>query len=325
MRPPISSADLLRAFDELKPSSDEEKSAIAEALGLEWKPAAVPHERIPPKDEGATEVKTQQATTRIVPAPPPQKSVLMTHPAAKDVGFTISGPVKQSSGSLLWAKPSREFEPAPAPVPPVELEVPPLFVPRWTRGIMSTALAVRSATGQVDIREVVSEIARGRLLRTLPRLIAPAMAQRVEVLVDVGASMLPFAADQRSVIEAVRTVAGIDNVSFLKFMGSPLRGAGADDMLEWPDYYSFPPSKTHVLLLSDLGIGRPPMSGAAASVDEWRRFGWELRRRRIACTGFVPYPAKRWPAALTQQFRLVEWDRATTAGSVRFSRRPNSA
>jgi hypothetical protein len=275
---------------------------------------------VPPPEGGEERPKK---TPPAVPALPQKKSIPLTQPSAKDLGFKISGPVKQGAGSLLWAKPkSEKFESAPAPSR--QLEVQPLFVPRWTRGIISTALAVRTPTGQVDVREVVNEIARGRLLRTLPRLSAPAIAQRVEILVDVGQAMLPFAADQQNVIEAVRTVAGFDSVTVIKFTGSPMRGAGTDEMLEWPDYYSFPSSKTHLLLLSDLGIGRLPMSGASAGVDEWQRFGWELRRRQIACTAFVPYPVKRWPAALMHQFRLVEWDRSTTAGTVRFSRRPRN-
>jgi hypothetical protein len=324
MRPPISTADLLRAFEVLQPSNGEEKSAIAQVLGLEWKPAAALVQRVPQAEGTERQEKSASEKARIVPVSPPQKSVPVTQPSGKDLGFKVSGPMKHDAGSPLWVKPkpSGQFESAPAP--PAQLEVPPLFVPRWTRGIMSTALAVRTPTGQMDIREVVNEIARGRLLRMLPRLSAPAIAQSVEILVDVGHSMLPFAADQQSVVESVRTVAGFDRVSVLKFTGSPLRGAGTDEMLEWPDYYSFPSSKTHVLLLSDLGIGRPPMSDNSASVEEWRQFSWELRRRQVACTVFIPYPGKRWPTALMYQFRLVEWDRSTTAGNVRFSRRPKN-
>jgi hypothetical protein len=119
----------------------------------------------------------------------------------------------------------------------------------------------------------------------------------------------------------VLSVGGSDNVNVLKFRGTPLRGAGSDDMEEWPDSYEFPTTNTHVLLLSDLGIGRPPLSTLTAPVEEWARFGSELRKRRIACTAFVPYPSKRWPRALASQFRVVEWDRATTTGAVRFSRK----
>ncbi|HEY6392040.1 MAG TPA: hypothetical protein VIX89_12225 [Bryobacteraceae bacterium] len=322
MRPPISSADLLCAFRDLKPATHEQKIAIANVLGLDWKPPLTPLAAPPLKDE----VRVPDTAPKSAPIPsrpvPPRESAPVVHAGSGVAGFTISGPKKQDTGSTLWATAPADFEsPAAAAIP---VDVAPLFVPRWTRGIVSTALATRSPAGPPDIRKVVSEIALGRLLRSLPRLYVAAMALRVEVLVDVGDSMLPFAEDQRSVIADVRTVAGFDNVAVLKFTGSPLRAAGTDEMDVWPDYV-FPSSRTHVLLLTDVGIGRPPLTDTHAGVEEWRSFSWELRRRGIACTAFVPYPAKRWPPALARQFRMVEWDRATTAGNVRFARRPERA
>jgi hypothetical protein len=315
MNPPISSADLLRAFTELEPSSDEQKGAIARALGLEWKmtKAAIP---LPPEPEMARPDPMAQVEIGI-----PRRvddSIVTVPTVTAVVNFTVSGPTKKTTASALWATPPGEFEGTPARTTPVE--VPPLFLPRWTRAILSTALAVRSRTGTPDIREVVSEVARGHLLRKLPQLYADTMAQQVQVLVDVGDSMLPFAADQRSAIKTIRAVAGFDRVTVLKFTGSPLRGAGTDDEGDWNEFI-FPSSKTQILMLTDLGIGRSPLTETLASVNEWRRFGRELRRRRIACTVFLPYPAKRWPSALAGQFRLVAWDRSTTASSVKFSRR----
>ncbi len=318
MRPPISTADLLRAFEALQPSNDVEKSAIAQVLGLEWRPVAVLDTPAPPPDTPSKKDIPGAMISQVVTPQPSKKTIPIAKPTGKASGFKISGPTKRTGGSPLWSTPksSGAFESISSLV---QLAVLPLFVPRWTRSIMSTALAVRIPVGPVDISAVVDDIARGRLLRMLPQLNAMAMASQVEILVDVGHSMLPFAADQQHVIKAVRTVVGFDCVRVLKFTGSPLRGTGTDDMLEWPEYYSFPLSPTHILLLSDLGIGRSPVSGTSASVDEWRRFGRELRRRQIACTAFVPYPTNRWPLALRHQFRMVEWDRTTTAGHVRFS------
>jgi hypothetical protein len=318
MQPLISLADLLKAFAELEPSTHEQKTAIARVLGLEWKPPAQSVLTVPERKEQTPRQRTQTGAASIIAPRPPQPSLAVAPSAGEDVSFTIAGPSKQDAPSQLWAKPSSDFEALRTAV--VAPSVAPLFTPRWTRGIMSTALAVRSPIGQPDIRQIVYQIARGKLLRALPRLDAAAMAQRVEVLIDVGESMLPFAEDQRGVVQSVLSVAGFDNVRVMKFGGTPLRGAGTDDMDEWPESYAFPSPNTHVLLLSDLGIGRPLVSGAGASADEWLRFASELRRRGIACTAFVPYPSKRWPQALAAQLRLVEWDRATTAGTVRFSR-----
>jgi hypothetical protein len=302
MEPAISIADLLRAFRAIKPSNNQERLAIAQLLGLDWRPPGMSVKAPLPKHEAPAPDPGKPPDPVRVPAAPAHYSAPVPPTTGKTAIFSISGPEKRGTDTPLWPTSSGPFEPpAPKAVP---LEVAPLFVPRWTRGILSTALAVRGPVGAVDLREVVAEIARGRLLRKLPRLQAAAMALRVAVLVDVGDSMLPFAEDQRSMIKAVRTLAGFDNVSVLKFTGTPLRGAGTDEMEEWPEY-SFPSSGTHVLLLSDLGIGRPPVTGTLAGVEEWRRFSWELRRRGVASTAFVPYPARHWPPALTRRFRFV--------------------
>jgi hypothetical protein len=319
MNPPISSADLLRAFTELEPSNEDAKRGIARALGLEWKvvKAATPAPSQPqvlPSDPLAP-VKIE------MPMPHVEDSIVSVPTVSAVMNFTVSGPTKKKAASILWATPPGEFEGMQASSAPAE--VAPLFLPRWTRAILSTSLAVRSRTGSPDVREVVSQIARGHLLRKLPQLYTDTMAQQVQVLVDVGDSMLPFAADQRTAIKAVKAVAGSDRVTVLKFTGSPLRGAGTDDEEVWNEFV-FPSSKAQILMLTDLGIGRSPLTETLASVNEWRRFGRELRRRGITCTVFLPYPAKRWPSALAGQFRLVAWDRATTASSVKFSRRSNN-
>jgi hypothetical protein len=319
MRPPISAADLLEAFRLLRPANDEERRAIARVLGLEWKPrTAVPAASVE-EAKPAVVVEAPRALKEN-----PRKVEPPARPSASTpggtAGFTISGPVKNPAEPGFWANENGAFEPVTA-VTGVAPPVAPLFVPRWTRAILSTSLATRSPIGAPDVPRIVTEIASGRLLRQVPRLTVAAMALRVQILVDVGESMLPFEADQRDVIRAVKMVAGTDSVRVLKFTGTPLRAAGTDEMPEWQPY-DFPPSDTHVLLLSDLGIGRPPMSDTSAGVDEWQAFARQLRRHRIACTAFVPYPANRWPEALVSKIRLVEWDRSTTASSVRFARRP---
>ena len=134
------------------------------------------------------------------------------------------------------------------------------------------------------------------------------IAPFVEILLDVGDSMMPYVQDQRELVSAVQTVVGAGSVRPLKFMGSPLRGAGTDEDETWPDY-SFPPPGVHLLLLTDFGIGRPPVSHVQVNAQEWRRFADELRRRKVGCTAFVPYPQSRWPVKITRYFRTVEWDR----------------
>jgi hypothetical protein len=320
MKPAISIADVLRAYHALVPAREEDKRAIAELLGFSLAApmvsvAAVPPEEAPPPRDPARELQPRRQSS-VPPAP-----ISRAGASAAGMDFTVSGPQRRLQGPVPWSEVRDELGSPQAPVVPIEAE--PLFEPRWSRAILSTALGVQAPIGRVNIREIAEEIARGRPLRRLPRLPGHALAPFVEVLLDVGDSMMPFMQDQGQLISALQKVAGADNMRVLKFTGSPLSGAGTDADEVWPEY-SFPARGTSVLLLTDFGIGHPTTTNTRARPQEWRQFAAELRRRKIGCTAFVPYPRSRWPRELTRGFRTVEWDRTTTAGSVKFSSRPAS-
>jgi hypothetical protein len=322
MKPAISIADVLRAFQALAPQTEEEKRAIAEVLGFTLAPVAVTVGGEPPPPEAVQPIKP----------PPPLRfrpNILnrpnrMPATTASAAGFTISGPESRGEGGAPWAAAAAQRGEFDAPwAPAVTIAAVPLFEPRWNRAILSTALGVQGPVGRVNVAQIVDEVARGRPLRKLPRFPGNLVAPFVEILLDVGDSMMPYAQDQRELVSAVQTVVGAGSVRTLKFMGSPLRGAGTDEDETWPDYL-FPAPGVHLLLLTDFGIGRPPVSHVQVSAQEWRRFADVLRRRKLGCTAFVPYPPARWPVKITRYFRTVEWDRGTTAGSVKFSRRPGT-
>lgn len=72
-----------------------------------------------------------------------------------------------------------------------------------------------------------------------------------------------------------------------------------------------------MLLLTDLGIGRPQLSADPATVEEWLELAAVVRRAGCPLVALVPYGAHRWPAALRDAMTLVEWDRPTSAARVR--------
>jgi len=316
MRPVISSGDVVRAFAVLKRASDTERRIIAELLGFTLRDpvAQAPISKPPPPTHAAPPPAGKGADVR-----PQPRATATELPKAPDTGtgVTVAGPAIRDAGSIPWTSAPGDFA---APESRANIAVAPLFEPRWTRAILSTALAGKGATGSLNLPEIVSAVAKRRPLRSLPRLPGGIIAPRVDLLLDVGESMMPFAGDQTALVAAVRTVVGADSVRHLKFVGSPLRGAGTDDDEVWPDY-AFPATGTHVLLLTDFGIGRPPAGFTPAGNDEWRRFALALRKRQVGCTAFVPYPAARWPLEARRHFKIVQWDRATTAGNVKFSRR----
>ena len=212
-----------------------------------------------------------------------------------------------------------DFDPQPSSTAITEQAT--LFEPKWTRSILSTALGVQAPIGRIDLAAVVQEAARARPLRYLPRLPGNTISPSVQILMDVGDPMIPFLGDQQALIPAIERVVGFESTRVLKFTANPLRGAGTDEDDTWPPY-TIPPSGTQVLRLTDFGIGQPPLGGPRATFTEWQSFANGLHRRKVSCTAFVPYPPERWPRGLSRLFRLVEWDRDTTTGRVKFSRKP---
>src|SRR5215469_7489314 len=115
MRPAISHADLLRAFNALNPESSDEKAAIAELLGLEWAAPSLPR----PQSKSALSQHEQSGMARIV-APPAAAAAAQaaSQPAIVDSGeeraFDVSGPATRDSGSALWSMPAGDFDPTPS-------------------------------------------------------------------------------------------------------------------------------------------------------------------------------------------------------------------
>jgi hypothetical protein len=199
-----------------------------------------------------------------------------------------------------------------APEPAVET----LFEPNWARAIVSSALSTNGEDGQLDFDRIVEALARAEIPSPLPRRTRPTTRRGVQLLVDKAEALTPFASDQSSVQEAVRRAIGQDHVKVLRFVGCPSRGVRASAREKWKDYAA-PLPGTPVLLLTDLGIGRPMFSTDHAEVEEWLGFAASVRRAGCPVVAFVPYSPGRWPLALRRAMTIVEWDRRTSAVTIR--------
>jgi hypothetical protein len=211
-------------------------------------------------------------------------------------------------------------------VPPMEASAPeefaaspplaPLFFPRWTRAILSTALSTYGDDGQLDVERVAEKLARGERLEIWPTLSSPTLRRGLQLLVDRSHSMTPFIRDQISLQRDLVRVVGKDRVETLRFAGCPLRGAGAGPEIVWTKYQP-PPPGTPILLLSDLGIGRPLLGADRASAAEWLSFAQLVRKALCPLVAFVPYAPPRWPRHLAPLVTMIHWDRKTTVSDVR--------
>jgi hypothetical protein len=199
----------------------------------------------------------------------------------------------------------------------VSLPLSPLFVPNWNRAIISGALATNSGDGPLNIEFLIELLARRQRVERLPHLPVPTLRRGVQLLLDISQAMLPWERDQRMLQKEVQDVVGTDKVQSLRFVGCPARGVGMGTKSRWKSFYTPPPRGTVVLMLTDLGIGRPPFSTERASVAEWEAFVLNLRKAGCPLVALVPYAPERYPFELTRIMTAIQWDRQTTPATVR--------
>jgi len=309
MTSPISHADVLRAMQRMRPKTDRARRQIAQLLGFEWKVAAAIRRRQPSRERVKRHDQTphRPRSLRRGAAPAPEQA------PPQPVSFTLSGPELAKPSPIALPTPLPDFSRPDVLV----LEPAPLFVPRWTRAILSTALSSFTDAGGIDIVETVRLVAAGHALRRLPRRRVARMAPAAHVLVDAGGSMIPFLADQVRLTAELAQVVGGSAIEVLKFIGTPLRKAGRGPRGSWQPYAP-PPASTAIVLISDLGLADTGLLEASASPAEWSRFLEWMQVRGCRVIALVPYGSRRWPLEIARLARLITWDRSTTVRQVRF-------
>jgi hypothetical protein len=317
--------DLVRAFGRLRPADAETRASIAALLGITVpepprEPESASTPPLPtapaqaPASSGAPRHEDTGTSRRPLVAPVPPDL-----PPARPLAATLQPDRRVPLRPPAWLERTQVLPEAPA-VPAVPPAPEPLFDPRWTRGILGAAMMGLNAGVSIDVEHVVREVALGRPLRHLPRRPWPTFARGVQLLVDRGDAMLPFATDREWLIRRIRAVAGEENLEVLDFAGCPTRGVCPATGWQWTDYHPhhLPHPGASVVLISDLGIGRPPgMASRIATVAEWVDFAERVRRADCPLVAFVPYAPARWPTALQRRIHLVHWDRRTSVRIVR--------
>ena len=295
-------SDLVRALKRLGVTDDASRRDISRLLGLVQAPKGAPTFKPPP-------IKPPE---RLPPPPPPPPA---SPPPAQD---SLQSNIETSTREVEFWFPTIPLTPLPqasagaSPEPPVA----PLFVPNWTRAILSSALSTNGEDGPLDLDRIIEALGRAEIPARLPRRPRPTTRRGVQLLIDKSDAMTPFASDQNSIHKATRLAIGSDNVKVLRFVGCPSRGVRASALEEWKTYGP-PPPGTPVLLLTDLGVGRPMFSTERADIDEWLGFAAQVRRAGCPLLAFIPYAPRRWPRALRRVMTLVQWDRRTSAVTIR--------
>lgn len=299
----ISLGDLARALTKLKPSNDDTRLAIARTMGMSVKTPA----KVKPvsKRQRKRSDDKKPVTTRSNPT-------FEQSPMNRALPSRLEHTRSERPGPSIYVPPLRQSAPESGmQSPPLE----PLFVPRWTRGILSVGLATNSEIGVVDVERVVKILAAGRAVEKFPLLSVPTLSRGVQLLIDRSHAMEPFIKDQVRLHQEILNVVGSDRVTTLRFVGCPTRAAGTGSQETWSPYQP-PSNNAPVLLLTDLGIGRPKLSAERSGVSEWVNFAHLVKKAKCPLIAFVPYAESRWPSALRNHMSIIQWDRNTTAVAV---------
>jgi hypothetical protein len=310
--------DLLTICSELHPGASEVE-LIAQMLRLdttaasrttaagESEPPPPPSQLLPPEPPPAIPGDTPLGQPRHDAAggsaPLSRKARLA--PAAAD-----TGPLEPPS----WSNKTPPMLP-PLTSPTKASEPAPILAARVRRAILAAAASTLAQEGVPDLRAILRTIGHGRPITHLPRRQRPTLRRGAQLLIDKWLGMAPFAADASGIALYLGSLISSDRLRVLSFVGSPL------GPMRWPDKkqrpWSPPPRGTPVFILSDFGLGGPPLDASHTDLWTWVRFAKKVRAAGCPVVGLIPCEPARWPRELASCVTLLHWSERLTAGAVR--------
>lgn len=309
--------DLLEALHRLDVRTPEEAHRVMQMLGLDtWAPieaeaaasaaaAAAPVARAQPTLEAEPDQALPPAATLPAPGAAPD--------AAEPAQAELQPLPPRTPASLpRWHGVAALPRAQRSAVPPA----PPLFAPLKARALVAGLAAAQAPDGSPDLDRLVGQLAQGRLQTPLPQALSWRLSGGLQVLVDEGPAMAPLQADVDWLQARLAKLLPADRISWLRFMGTPLRGCREPGRRGRWAWKPGPPGHA-TLLVSELGLAPSGPLDPSAGVQEWLTFARRASQHGLALRTLAPWPAPRVPRVLSQALHPIPWDRSTTAGMVR--------
>lgn len=306
--------DLIRAYLKLKPNEQKVAQMIAEALGFDWQEKNVPSNIAFSEPQMAVGSMESAVAPEIHKTLAPRESVPMQESPKSNwvrTALVRKGVFQLNEPLEFVLIPPSEGDKHVFP-PPYD----PLFLPSWTRAILSSALTKETRNGPIDIEKIIETFAKRQALARLPLFPGQQVSHQVQILVDKSEGMFPFLRDQGWLTNEISKVAGKENVQILNFRNSPLSGVGTGALRNWKPYAS-PTKGTLVVILSGFGISEPPFSSNWVDYEEWFEIIRRIQNAECSAIAFVPFAPERWPREIQRIIKLLPWNRTTTVSEVR--------
>src|SRR6478609_8769549 len=313
---PISLRDAIVAIAALDPNP-QELELVFELLQL---PRRVSRAASEAADSPKPLYVPESPTVTVTPAVPvPAKEAAKTD-STSPLPASLSQMTRVELERPTWAPDStssplpRASEATRAPA------LPSLFAPLEARGICTAALVTWVEEGELDVQRAVDELARSCSLGAIPRVSLRTLRRGVQLLLDRGPNMEPFARDVDAIERALEALVGASLLESFGFSRCPSRGVRSNQSAELAPWQP-PPRGMPVLVVSDFGVSGSPLDDARAGSDEWQRFAAAVRGENHQLIGLTPFAPSRWPVALNDLVRFVHWSERTSASAVNRSAR----
>jgi len=307
--------DYLRALAALGVADDAACAAVGRMLGIEvgvrGSSAAAAKTTVSERPAAPAESAGVATERRAAPAP---RAAL---PEAKPIRKATLRDLGRESSAPEWLA---SAQPLPAPVSATKPFRTSLFPKSTVRGVLGLAASAPSARGEVELDRVLEAVAKGEVLRSIPKRSVWTLARGVTLLIDERAAMEPFREDVRQLQQDARDLVGRELTRIASFWCLPLEALllesdESEDGVEVGLEQAITRGAT-VMCITDLGIGRSPAGDARPSAAQWLALASEVEQQGCRFVALVPYRRARWPKGLEGKVAIIPWSPSTTAGAV---------
>lgn len=314
----IGLADLLRAFDQLRPDADT-AALVARCLGYaaaDPNPTEATRGVSQEGEAGGRRARSGEGAGGPLPAIPRAIRRESPPPAPRE---RLKIRLTRITSAAEGERASREAPPEIVNAPPLAERLPvaprePLFHERSAPHLLSAAASTRRPGPELDLEATLRMLVSARPLRRLPRRPIVTLERGGQLLLDYGSAMEPFREDLKDLARQFHDVVGRDRCTVFRFERDPRAAARGP----WPDSPRWLPRRgTPVVVATDFGRSVPARMLDSSLLRAWDDFLARCAEADCPVVVLDPLGPAFWPRILSRRLTLIHWSPATRATAIR--------